>query len=342
MNINNKSKIFFGTALIIMFVLSVMFMSPFLVTLSLSVVIAVSLNPVYKKLTVVFFKNKTIGAIITILLSYILIFLPLTLVAIQAVKEVQDVYVSVGVINTQTVSSLNQGVNNSLKDILPNIDIHLEKYIGDVSSWLMSYSGTLFSSTFDLLFKILIITISIFFLLRDGEVIQSSVKELVPISSKIYDYLVSSFKSSINSIIFGSIFIVIIQGLLSGIGFAMFGIPNAMFWGLIATITSFIPTIGAGIIFAPIIIYTLFFGTSFQAIGLLLWSTLIVGTVDNLLRPVIMHKSMNLHPLLVLFSALGGIGFIGPAGVILGPLTLSLLFALMRAYKMENVPSATK
>lgn len=335
---NNKPKIFFGIALTVMALLSIMVLSPFLITLSLSIVVAVLVNPAYKKITKFFWKNKSVGSLVTIILLYVLIFLPITFISIQLFSEVQNVYTSLGTPSTPTVSGLNQMINEGLKPVMPNANFHVETYIGNFSSWLISYSGSFFTGTFDVFLKILIVTISLFFLLRDGDKFQKTIKELIPVSSEIYDYLVNSIKSAVNSVIFGSIVIAMIQGALSGIGLAIFGVPNAVLWGLIATLASFIPTIGAGIIFAPIIIYTFFTSTSFQVIGLLLWSTLIVGMVDNLLRPVIMQKSINLHPLLVLFSVLGGIGFIGPAGVILGPLTLSLLFALMRAYKLEKFP----
>lgn len=342
---SNKSHIFFGVALAVVFVLSVFVLSPFLVTLSLAVIISILLYPVHKKITKFFFKNNSIGALVTILLFYVVILVPIGLVSFQIFVEAQGVYGSYNSFNTAdtpSIVSLNQTINYNLKSIIPksivpNIDIHVEKYIGDSSSWLVSNIGMLFSSTFDVFLKILIITISLFFLLKDGEKFKDNLKELSPISSEAYDYLAKSVKSSINFVVFGSLIIAVIQGIASGVGFLIFGIPNATLWGVVAALASFVPGFGTGAVFIPIIIYAFFQGSMFQVIGLLLWAMIFVNAIDNLLRPVIMQKSINMHPLFILFSVLGGIAFFGPAGFILGPLILSLLFAMIRVYKMKEI-----
>jgi predicted PurR-regulated permease PerM len=334
---NKKSQIFFGVAISIFFVLSTFILSPFLITLALALIGSIILNPICKKITKISFGNKSVGAVITILLFYIIIFIPVSLVSFQLFKEAQGVYTSLDTPNAPNVTVINRMINNNLSSIVPNSDVRIEKYIGGFSSWIVANLGNFFTGTFDIFLKILLATIALFFLLKDAEKFKKNIKDLSPISDEAYEYLTKSIETAVKSVVFGSIIIAVVQGVVSGIGMSIFGIPNATLWGTISIIAAFIPGIGTGIVFVPIIIYAFFYGTLFQAIGLLLWALIIVNVIDNLLRPLIMHKSVGIHPLFILFSVLGGISFIGPTGFIIGPLVLSVLFALIRIYKMKEI-----
>ena len=334
---NNKLQLFFGVALSLLFILSVLVLSSFIITLLLSIVTSIILYPIYKRITKICWGNKSVGSTITVFLFCVLIFIPVSMVSFQLFKEAQDLYVSLDTQNTSNVTNVNNLINDSLKPIIPNSDVRIEKYVGNFSSWLVSKLGGLFAGTFDIFLKFLLAVIALFFLLRDGDKFKNNIKDLIPISSVALDHLVESIEVAVKSVVFGSIVIAILQGVVSGIGLSIFGIPNATLLGTIAIIASFIPGIGTGIVFIPVIIYSFFYGTIFNTICLLLWALIVVNIIDGLLRPMIMHKSIGVHPLFILFSVLGGISFIGPSGFILGPLILSLLLALMRAYKMKDV-----
>ncbi len=334
---NFKPQIFFGVSISVLFILSLLILSPFLITLCMALIVSIILNPVCKRIAKVTFGNKSIASIITILLFYVIIFIPVSLISFQLFKEAQEVYTSLDTPSAANVTAINQVINDNLKSIIPNSDVRIEKYIGGFSSWIISNLGNFFTGTFDMFLKILLATIALFFLLKDGEKFKKNIKDLSPISDDAYDYLVKSIETAVKTVVFGSVIIAVVQGVVSGIGMSIFGIPNATLWGTISIIAAFIPGIGTGIVFVPIIIYAFFYGTMFQAIGLLLWALIIVNIIDNLLRPLIMHKSVGIHPLFILFSVLGGISFIGPSGFIIGPLVLSLFFALIRVYKMKEI-----
>ena len=124
----------------------------------------------------------------------------------------------------------------------------------------------------------------------------------------------------------------LIQGILTAVGFTFFGIPNATLWGSVAAITALIPGIGTALVLLPAILYLYFSGETLFAVGLLLWGMTAVGLVDNFLGPKLASYGMRLHPFLILLSVFGGVGFFGPLGFLLGPLVLSLLFALIEIY----------
>ena len=137
--------------------------------------------------------------------------------------------------------------------------------------------------------------------------------------------------------------IALIQGVLTAIGFSIFGIPHSILWGTVTIVVALIPGIGTALVLLPGIIYLFAIGETGSGIGLLVWGVLAVGLIDNLLGPKLVGRNLQLHPLLVLLSVLGGIAFFGPVGIFLGPICVSLLFALINVYSyLGNVEPLTQ
>ena len=130
----------------------------------------------------------------------------------------------------------------------------------------------------------------------------------------------------------GVLLIALLQGILTGIGFWIFGVPSPALWAGANTIMALIPAVGTAAISVIGIAYLLISGNVIAALLLLLWSVGVVGFMDNLLRPQLIGGPVNIHSLLILISVLGGLQFLGAVGILLGPIILSLLFALGEAY----------
>ena len=118
-----------------------------------------------------------------------------------------------------------------------------------------------------------------------------------------------------------------------GLGLWIFNVPNPALWGVVAAVMSLIPTFGTALVSVPAIIFLFVTGEVTSAVGLLIWATIAVGTIDNFLTPLVVGGKTNISPLLILFSVLGGISFLGPVGILLGPLTVSLLYTLISIYR---------
>jgi predicted PurR-regulated permease PerM len=176
---------------------------------------------------------------------------------------------------------------------------------------------------------------TLFYLLKDGEKWRKGFVNIFPLSDENTNGILLDLKKSINRIFKGTFIIAIAQGILAWIGFTVFGVPNAIIWAVVAAIASLIPTIGTSIVTVPAILFLFFSGMQLQALGLLIWSGLIVGTVDNLLAPYIISKDTEIPSLFILFSILGSVSLIGPLGILIGPLALSLLYSLISIYKKE-------
>jgi predicted PurR-regulated permease PerM len=134
-------------------------------------------------------------------------------------------------------------------------------------------------------------------------------------------------------VIKGSLLIALIQGMVSGTGFAIFGVPNPVLLGSVAIIAALIPNVGTAVVLTPAILYLYLTDQVWQSAGLLIWGITAVGLIDNLLGPTLIGRSSKIHPLLILLAVLGGLAFFGPLGFILGPLVISLLFAVLDIYE---------
>lgn len=137
---------------------------------------------------------------------------------------------------------------------------------------------------------------------------------------------------AIDSVVKGKLLIALIQGALTAFGFLMFGVPNAALWGMVAAVSALIPAIGTALVIAPAVAFLFLNGAVGGAVGLVVWGVGVVSIIDNVLGPKLMGRGLQLHSFVILLSVLGGIAFFGPVGFILGPLTVSLLFALMDIY----------
>ena len=116
---------------------------------------------------------------------------------------------------------------------------------------------------------------------------------------------------AINSVIRGNLAVALIQGILTAVGFALFGVPNPTLWGSVAAIAALVPSVGTALVLLPAILF-LYWGEALSALGLLLWGATAVGLIDNFLGPKLAGRGMRLHPFLILLSILGGIAFFGP------------------------------
>ena len=154
-------------------------------------------------------------------------------------------------------------------------------------------------------------------------------------SDKDEQKIINRLTQTIGGVIKGSLLIALIQGILSGVGLTIFGVPNPALWGVVAGITSLIPFAGTAFVSVPAVIFLYATGHMPQAIGLAVWATVIVGLIDNFLGPIIVGRQVKIPQFLILFSVLGGISLLGPVGILIGPLTIGLLYTLISMYRNE-------
>ncbi|MGD8112095.1 AI-2E family transporter [Vibrio sp. NTOU-M3] len=193
------------------------------------------------------------------------------------------------------------------------------KILGDATSFLMNFFLMLFV---------------LFFLLRDHDKIISAIRHILPLSRSQEDKLLSEIEQVSKSAVMGSFLTAIAQGLAGGIGMWLAGFPG-LFWGTMMGFASFIPVVGTALIWIPATIYLLLTGDTTWAIFLAVWSIAVVGSIDNLLRPLLMQGSAGMNTLMIFFSLLGGIQLFGLIGLIYGPLIFAITMVLFNIYEEE-------
>lgn len=326
-------KYFFFTLLILSLSFSIFIFRPFLTVIILSASLALVFSPVYTwlqyKMT---WQSGWLSSILTILLFVIILCGPLFFVGKLLFQQSTDLYQSLT--STYDSNEFLENLEVKIASFLPeNVDIDLKQRLADFVATISEDIGKIFSSTLSTIFSFFLIILSMFYFLKDGNRWKRAIIFLSPLPDTYDKKVIERLKNAVNGIIFGYLFIGFAQGALLGVGLAIFGVPNAVLFGVIAAIASLVPMLGTGLVAIPVILFLFATGDTGSAIGLSIWAGVIVGASDEVLRPFVIGKKLNIPPMLILFAVLGGIALMGPIGVLIGPLTLSLLHALVSIYR---------
>jgi predicted PurR-regulated permease PerM len=321
----------------------------FLMTIVVAAVMAGLLHPVHTHLKHWLGGRQGLAAGLTLLITFLLIVGPLLGIISLVVQQA-------GVI-TENVRPVIERVRNEptyldrLLRELPGYD-QLDPYraqilttAGDVVNSIGGFLVTSLQSTtrgtVAFVFHFFIALYTMFFLLIDGAGMLRSVLDHLPLHADEKELLTERFMSVTRATLKGTIIIGVIQGSLAGVAFWAVGIPNAAFWTVVMVVMSILPVIGGAIVWVPAVIILFATGAVAKAIGLALFCGLVVGSVDNLLRPRLVGRDTKMHDLVILFSTLGGLAVFGPLGFIIGPVLAGLfvtgwqIFAL--AYRDELI-----
>ncbi|MEZ4210958.1 MAG: AI-2E family transporter [Candidatus Paceibacterota bacterium] len=338
MNTKISPKYFFFGLLIITLGLTLFLFKPFFSVLVLSASLALVFSPLYKWLqSKMTWQSGWLASILTTFVFVIVLCGPLFLIGKLIFQQSADLYQSLT--STYGSNQFLEDLELKISGFLPDgIDVDLKKRVADVVATLSDDVGKIFSSTLHTLFSFLLIIFSMFYFLKDGHRWKKMIIFLSPLPDSYDKKVIQKLKQAVNGIMVGYLFIGFAQGALLGIGLAIFGIPNAVLFGVVAAVASLVPMVGTGLVAIPIILFLFATGDTASAVGLSIWSGVVVGLSDEILRPIVIGTKLNIPPLLVLFAVLGGISLLGPIGVLVGPLCISLLHALISIYRDgENI-----
>ncbi len=326
-------RYFFFGLLLATLVFTFFIFRPFWITIILGVCFAIVLFPIYEWLE----RRKLpswFASLITVLLFFIILCGPLLGIGVLVLNQSQDVYRIV--VQDGGVKPFMTSIDNTINRVLPpGISFDINEKATSFVSYLSDNIAKIFSATVSAFFSFVLMLLIIFFFLKDGARWRRAVVILSPLADKDDEKIIRRLARAVNGVIKGSLLIALIQGTMMGIGLWIFGIPNPALWGVVAAVAAMIPSIGTALVSVPAIIYLFNSGDTVSAVGFLAWATVAVGLIDNFLSPYIVGSRINIPPLFILFSVLGGIAFLGPVGILIGPLSLSLLYALISIYRNE-------
>lgn len=339
----NRDLIHPAFLLILIFFISSLFLvmiKSFLMAILLAGIFSALAHPIYKKLTIWFKGRKAAASGVTILIIVIIILLPLSgllgIVTTQAIKVGQSAtpWVQKQLASPAAFSEKLERLP-FYEYIKPYREPILEKagmLVGKVSQILVSGLQEITLGTVNFIFMIAILLYAMFFFLMDGKLLLEKILYYMPLKDEDEKRLLERFTSVTRATLKGTAIIGLIQGTAAGIALAIVGIQAAVFWGTVMTVLSILPGIGTALVWLPAALWLATQGLWFKAIGLVVFCGIVVGSVDNLLRPRLVGKDTEMHDLLILFSTLGGITMFGIIGFIIGPIIAALFVTIWDIY----------
>lgn len=212
---------------------------------------------------------------------------------------------------------------------------HLMDDFKGLSQTVLGFVQVLYQGVAHFIFWLFVMFFSLFYFLIDGKSMVKYFMGVTPLRDEHEKLLIDKFVSMSRATLRGTLMVSIVQGFLGGVMFAIAGVPSPVIWGLIMTVLSVIPMIGAGVVWLPAGLVLLLMGHAWQGVFIIMFGFAVISTIDNILRPKLVGRDTQMHPLLIFFATLGGISFFGFPGFIIGPIVAALALALLDIYALE-------
>jgi predicted PurR-regulated permease PerM len=302
------------------------------------VVLAILFNSLYKRLLRATKGKPTVAALLTLLTIVVIVILPVSLIGASLVQQAMSVYdmvasghIDFGLYFRQILGALPQWVVNLLDRFDLTSLAALQQKMSAVASQASQVAArqaiNFGRNTMNFLVGMTIMLYLLFFLLRDGQMLSARIKNAVPLSRRYKTRLFNNFTTVIRATVKGNVLVALAQGALGGLAFWFLGVQAPLLWAVVMAFLSLLPAVGAALVWAPVAIYFLVTGSTWQGIALIVWGTVVIGLVDNFLRPVLVGKDTKMPDYMVLLSTIGGMALFGLNGFVIGPVIAALFVA---------------
>lgn len=337
----NNSKLYFNTFLLLLVFVSAAFiwvLLPYYGAIFWGATLAIIFTPLFRYLYQRFKGRRNLAALVTLAVIILIVIIPVIFATGALLQEGATVYkrissgeLDLGAYFDQIMAALPTSIHDALTRFGIGDRFSLREKLSagalDTSKFLAGQAVSVGQNTFEFLVGMAVMLYVLFFLLRDGAQLAQRTRQLIPLSDEHQQHLSRKFATVIRATVKGNIMIAAIQGALGGIMFAILGIQGSLLWGVLMAILSLLPAVGASLIWVPVAVYFLVSGAIWQGVVLTLFGILIIGTIDNLLRPLLVGKDTKIPDYVILISTLGGISVFGINGFVIGPLIAALFIA---------------
>lgn len=338
MEVNEKLiKEISAIAIIILFGVLIFFaIKPILFAIIWGMILAYVFMPAYNRV-LSRVKNEYLAATITLIIAILLILIPLWFIIPIAVQQIFEVYkFSQGLNLDGFIGSIFPAASSAF---VVQAGATLNLIIGKITSAAINSLIEITLNIPLLLVDLIIIAFVFFFTLKDSDKLKIFARSISPLSHANEDMVAKQFKDITYSTIYGRFVVGVAQGLLSGLGFLMFGVKNALLLTMLSMFLAVLPTLGVFFVWIPVAIYMFASGNIAVAIAFVLYNLIIVSNIDNVLLVYIMSKRTTLSPLFALISSIGGLFLFGLIGIVIGPLIFAYFIILVDLYRNKNLLS---
>ncbi|MES2537699.1 MAG: AI-2E family transporter [Pseudomonadota bacterium] len=346
----NRPDVQHKAFLLLLTVVSIAFvwiLMPFYGAVFWGTVLAILFAPFHRQVLISMGQRRNLAAIVTLLVCLVIVIFPLSVITASLVQEGSVIYgkirsgeMNFGLYFQQAISALPQWIVSMLDRFglgnIPALQQKLSTAVTQGSQAIASQALLIGQNTFEFLTSFVIMLYLLFFLLRDGASLSGKIKQAIPLSMEQKRQLFSKFATVIRATVKGNIIVAATQGLLGGLIFWFLGIQGALLWGVLMAFLSLLPAIGAALIWAPVAIYFLLTGAIWQGVTLIAFGVLVIGLVDNILRPILVGKDTQMPDYVVLISTLGGMALFGLNGFVIGPVIAAMFIAAWDLFSLEK------
>jgi predicted PurR-regulated permease PerM len=302
-------------------------------------ILAILFVPLYRRLLRFMQARRTVAALATVTIVLLIVILPITLIGALLLQEVLSVYekfqsgeLNFGRYVQQILGALPGWVSDLLDRFgLNNLGSMQEKLSTGLvqgSQFVAAKALNIGQNTFDFIVNLCIVLYLLFFLLRDGEDLARRIRTAIPLHADQQRELFNRFTTVIRATVKGNVVVAIVQGALGGLIFWFLDVRAPVLWAVVMAFLSLLPAVGSALVWLPVAIYFLVTGAMWQGIVLVAYGVLVIGLVDNILRPILVGKDTKMPDYVVLISTLGGIAIFGLNGFVIGPVIAAMFMAV--------------
>jgi predicted PurR-regulated permease PerM len=307
--------------------------APFLQALVWALALAILFTPLQEWLESRL-KHANLAAVVSVLGIGLMVVIPAILVGQQLVMQTAK---GAELIEARVSSGEWRRALVAQPRIAPIIDwiekeIDLPGTINAMASWLSATGGSILKGSVFQMVGFFLVFYLLFFFLRDRRMALYSLRSLSPLSKVEMERLFRRVGDTVHATVYGTLAVSAVQGLLGGLMFWWLGLPTPLLWGVAMALMSVVPVLGAFVIWVPAALFLAMEGSWGKALVLTFWGLMVVGTIDNLLHPVLVGNRLKLHTVLAFISVVGGLVLFGAAGLILGPVSLTLTIGLLEIW----------
>ncbi len=321
--------------------------SPFFGAVFWAMVLALMFMPVHRRLCARLRGRDTLAALGTLLFCMVIVVVPMIFVVGAMVDEATSFTqrLRTGEFNPRTYfEQIQNALPGWSRDLLGRFGLFNAQDVVDKLTAAVVQGGQALTAralaigqnTLMLLVNLGIMLYLLFFFLRDGRDLAQTIRRAVPMQRQHTDFLLSKFATVVRATVKGTVVVALVQGMLGGVAFAFLGIHGAVLWGVVMSVLSLLPAVGAALVWAPVAIYLIATGSMIEGLGLAAWGAGVMGMVDNLLRPILVGKETKLPDYLVLLSTIGGLSIFGLNGFVIGPAIAALFVATWALFSHEE------
>jgi predicted PurR-regulated permease PerM len=336
--------VFYGTVGLIAW-LAYRIVQPFLTEIGWAVVLAICLEPVRVRLQSRLGPTRT--ALLLTFAVVVLLVIPVVFVGTAVVKEGRP---AVGYLEAQlrteggAVEWFHEGWEwaRARAPFLPTEQEAIAKVtasLGKVAEFLAGQAGGLVKGAANFLFALVITLGVLFFMLRDASAFQRALRRVLPFGAEQNERLLAITTDLVSASVTATLAIAALQGVIGGLAFALLGVSGSVLWGTMIGIFALLPLVGAALVWLPWAVWLALSGSLVKGIALALLGVLVLGNVDNVVRPLLLAGKSQMNTLVLIISLMGGAAAFGFIGIVLGPLVAALLTALVESYHAEPEPA---